>query len=370
MNRRIGLVVVAVAVVWLSGCATSGPKSQVTAEEVAKFASLSPEEAIKAGDASLVQARQDELPFYAPRHFRDAEKAMVDARGLMAKKGDVRQIPQLAALSDKSVNEGRGVKASVLVTLKDELRLKKALEQVQAPQIFSRDNEKVVERLSALIAAIEDGKGDKIAKDQQKLNADMVALEVRTIKYSALNPAERVLAEAKAKGAEKLAAVTFKEGGEVYQRADAFIQQNAHDQNGVEKAGKDALFAAKHALAMVEGVKALEPVVKASLEQVIIADEGRLLVIGKALGAADVRDRSLAEQAQSLAKSAAALVAATPAAPTVASPALAPVAAPEKAGAAPAPVQPEADAAKVSPTVEPSAGAAGPTESVPTPTKE
>jgi len=367
MNSRIGWIAVAVAVVWLSGCASPGPKSQVTAEEVAKFASLSPEEAIKAGDASLAQARQDELPFYAPRHFRDAEKAMADARGLMAKKGDVRQIPQLAALSDKSVSEGRGVKAAVMVALKDELRLKKALEQVQAPQIFARDTEKIVERLSTLVAAIEDGKGEKIAKDQQKLNADMAALEVRTIKYSALNPAERVLADAKVKGAEKLAVVTFKEGNEVYQRADAFIQQNAHDQNGVEKAGREALFAAKHALAMVEGVKALEPVVKASLEQVIIADEGRLLIIGKALGAADVRDRSLAEQAQSLAKSAAALV--SVAIPAAASPALAPAAAAEKVVAAPVPVQPEAGAANIPPAVEPSA-AVVPAESAPAAAKE
>lgn len=316
MIRTIGLLVAVVGLVWLGGCASTGPKPQASAEEVAKFAALSPEEAIRLGGEGLAKAKQDELPLYAPRHFRDAEKAVADARGMLTKKGDARQIAQAVALSEKSLANAQAVKVKVLAALKDEFRLRQALEQVDAQKNFKRDYEGVSERLGDLIGAIEDGKGDKIAKDQQKLNADMTALEVRAIKYVALQPAEGVLAEAKTKSAEKLASVTFREANEVYQRADAFVQQNAHDKKGVERAGREALFAAKHALAVAEGVKALEPVVKASLERAITAEEGRLQQIGKALGAVDVRDRSLAEQVQALVKVAESLVAAAvPAAP-------------------------------------------------------
>ncbi|MDH5259129.1 MAG: hypothetical protein OEX07_14040, partial [Gammaproteobacteria bacterium] len=132
----------------------------------------------------------------------------------------------------------------------------------------------------------------------------MQKLERKSLHYSAMNEPQEILKRVKYRGGEQLAPITYGEALAVFKRAEEFILQNPNYDIGIIQIGREALFAAKRALYITEGVSALKQKVAFAPEQVILDEEYRMYRVARQLGELDYRDNSLEVQSELLAKEA------------------------------------------------------------------
>jgi len=130
----------------------------------------------------------------------------------------------------------------------------------------------------------------------------MQALDVKAIQYTALHESEVINEDTKSKDGEKQAPATLAEALRVYLDAGNRIAQAPHDEALVQRAGADALFAARHARYVSERVLALQNKFKESVEPIVLEEEKRLLDISTALGHKDPRDQPIEKQAEEIAQ--------------------------------------------------------------------
>lgn len=294
MNRFWIVLVVA----GLAGCGGAAKRPELLTEQQQVYAGLSLEEISGRGEAALRTAREQELNIYAPRRFGEIEKAAEKVRAAV-KRENRKSAMEEAIRGEQLLAEGQKIKSAVKTELSEELRLHASLRKQRADQSFPKDYQKLTSQLGDLIVKVEDGKAEKVLKDKQSLNASLVALEVRVIRHNALHEVESLLADAKKKGAEKLAPLTLREAMTSFQAADVYIQQNPHDEPGVAAKSKEAMFAVQHALRVADAVRNRSEM-KLTGEQLVREEEQRLLSIGQALGHEDVRDRALSAQVDAL----------------------------------------------------------------------
>lgn len=276
--------------------------SEIKEAAQARYANKSIEEALAMAEETFAKGIEEQLEFYAPEHFDDAQDALETARKLVSKKAKTGDIFEHAYLTEKNIEAGMQIKAAVNAHLAEPLRYKSALEKRGSDKSFAKEYANLMDDLDDLIELIEEGKPEKIAKDLPELVADLRALEIKTIKFNALNPGQTVLNRADKQGAEKIAPSLYKEATIALQQAEAFIQLNPYEETKIAEISAAFIFSAKHLLHVTEETIALQGLDKKGLVWAILQQEEQLLEIGKAMGAADVRDRPLAKQSAALAK--------------------------------------------------------------------
>ena len=283
----------------MAGCGggTAQPPERMTEQEKATAALSIGDIAVKAEDA-LSQARKNEWGLYAPRKLDELEKSVAKVRDA-TERGNRKRATEELRQTEKIMTEGQAVVATIQTVLAEELQMRARLRELKAEEAYPKEYEQVATKLRDLIVKAGEGKPEQILKEKQALNVSMLALEVKVIRFRALNDVEIMLGEAKKKGAEKLAPLTLTEATASFQAADAFIAQNPRDAKGVAEQAGPAAFAAKHLVQVMETVQGRTQQ-KATAEKVVRDEEARLLDIAKALGQPDLRDRALDEQVGAL----------------------------------------------------------------------
>jgi len=302
------------SVVILSGCGGmpsigfSGLfQSDVKAAAEARYANNSAEQALARAEETFAEGFEQKLGFYAPEHFEDAQDALENARKLVAKKAKDSDVFEAAYRTEKNIEDGLKIKAAVEEQLAEPLRYQAALVKRGTDKSFPKEYDEIMDDLADLIELIEAGKPKKAAEDLPQLVTDLRALEIKTIKFNALNPGQVIMARADKLDAKKIAPALYNEASANLQQADAFIQLNPYQEAKAAELSAAFEFAAKHLLHVVEETIALQGVDKKDLVWGIIQQEDQLLQIGKAMGHVDVRDLPLAKQAAALASKAAEL---------------------------------------------------------------
>jgi|GEM_PF-2313270 len=285
-----------------TGCAVSVEKFAPEEGDIARFDRMTTIEAIKEVNSQLNKAQQTKLEFYAPEHFDLAAKALAEARAFLAANSPREAIVQKIAVAEAILKSGDSVAHSIKTVLAAELEVKDHLESLNAPQIFGREYESLVDRLTQIIRKVETGQSGAAKSSREALFPDMQALEARTVVYNALHEAEETIKRVSYRGGEKLAPLTFKEASEVLRRADQFIRANTHNRAAIAQISNEALFAAKRALYVTEEVASLSGKMSVSLEQVVLDEEYRLFRVARAVSGEDVRNHPLEEQSEWLAK--------------------------------------------------------------------
>jgi hypothetical protein len=283
----------------MAGCGggTAQPPERMTEQEKATAALSIGDIAAKAEDA-LSQARKNEWGLYAPRKLDELEKSVAKVRDA-TERGNRKRATEELMRTDKIMVEGQAVVATIQTVLAEELQMRARLRELKAEDAYPKEYEQVATKLRDLIVKAGEGKPEQIVKEKQALNVRMLALEVKVIRFRALNDVEIMLGEAKKKGADKLAPLTLTEATASFQAADAFIAQNPRDAKGVAEQAGGAAFAAKHLVQVMDTVQARAQQ-KATAERVVRDEEARLLDISKALGQPDLRDLALDEQVVTL----------------------------------------------------------------------
>ena len=285
-----------------TGCAVSVEKFAPEEGDIARFDRMTTLEAIKEVNSQLDKAQQTKLEFYAPEHFDLAAKALAEARAFLAANSPREAVVQKVAVAEAVLKSGDSVARSMKTVLAAELEVKDHLESLNAPKVFGREYESLVDRLNQIIRKVETGQSGAAKTSRDELFSDMQALEARTVVYIALHEAEETIKRVSYRGGEKLAPLTFKEASEVLSRADKFIRANTHNRAAIAQISNEALFAAKRALYVTEEVASLGGKMNISLEQVVLDEEYRLFRVARAVSGEDVRNHPLEEQSEWLAK--------------------------------------------------------------------
>ncbi len=286
----------------LAGCAANvGKTIKVSDEQLAKYGTLSATDAIAALEKRVNEAKSANMPFLAPDYFRGASEILSDAQKSSAKKSKNDLISDIAK-ADAILDKGQTMMAIVQNRLANELELKSLLDKDNAAKVYPKEYEKSVNELSSLIKKVELEKADKIDKDKIELLKTMQMLDIKAVQYTALHESEVINEDTQSKHGEKQAPATLAEALRVYQDAGNRIAQAPHDEASVQRAGADALFAARHARYVSERVLALQNKFKVSVEPIVLEEEKRLLDISTALGHNDLRDLPIEKQAEKIAQ--------------------------------------------------------------------
>ncbi|MBI3775852.1 MAG: hypothetical protein HY273_09920, partial [Gammaproteobacteria bacterium] len=209
---------------------------------------------------------------------------------------------------DAILDKGEAMMAIVQSRFAKEIELKALLDKFNAAGIYPKEYEKVVSDFSSLIEKVELEKADKIDNDKDDLIKAMQALDIKSVQYTTLHASEVINLDTKSKGGEKLAPATFTIALEAYKNAENRIAQVPHDEDAVQSAGEEALFAARHARNVNEQVLMYQNQFKISVEAIVLQQEQQLLEIANGLAHKDLRDQPLDKQATTLATAASQLV--------------------------------------------------------------
>ena len=287
-----------VAILFMAGCAGNGKKPENLTDKEKAYAAMSREELAGKGESIQNHARTLELDIYAPRKNKEINKTLDQLRAAL-KRNDRKSALEEIIRAERLLSEGEQTRIFVQAELRDQIAVNASLRKLQAMTVFPKDYQSLASELSELIAKVEDGKSEKISKDMQKLLTALLALEVKVIRFHALHEVEESLADAKKRGVEKFAPLTYAEAVAAFQAAEAYIAQNPHDDAGISAAARAAKFALEHAFNVADTVRdRLDK--KLSAEQLVRDEEQDLLSVGKILGIADARDRMLPGQVEAL----------------------------------------------------------------------
>ncbi len=304
--KLVTVGILAVAILAQLGCSrqavvqTSVPP--LSAEARARFAALSPAEAIQEAETKINSALQARLDFYSPQHFREAYGALTRAKQLSVD----RQAPREAVFSqivsmESALRRAEANRQKVESEMAEVFKLQQALDHANASQFKEHSYNKLMHRVEALISYIEAGNEEQFQADLPDLIAEMSAFETDTIVHNALNAAALALQEAEQVDAPEYAPKSFNKARYVYERAEKQIRAQPHNSENVSRLGRAALVEAKHSFYVAQRVKVLQEIKKDRMEQIVLEEEARLRRIAEILSLKQIHDRSVDDQAAMLA---------------------------------------------------------------------
>ena len=284
----------------LVGCAANVGKSvKVSEQQRARYDSLSVTDAISALEKRVAEARRANMPFFAPNYFIEASEVLSEAQKTSAKKPKKALMSEIAK-GDAILDKGEAMMVVIQNRFAKEIELKVLLDKFNAAGIYPKEYEKVISELSSLIEKVELEKADKIDRNKEELIKAMQALDIKTVQYTALHASDLINVDTRNKNGEKQAPATLAVALEVYKQAENRIAQAPHDEASVQRAGEEALFAARHARHISEQVVSLQNQFKVSVEAIVLQQEKHLLEISNAFGHRDLRDQPIEKQVAAL----------------------------------------------------------------------
>ncbi|MGC2167102.1 MAG: hypothetical protein WA632_13940 [Gallionella sp.] len=286
----------------LIGCSANvGKTVKVSDQQIARYGTLSAEDAITELEKHVTEAMNANMQFLAPNYYRGAKEILEEVKKSAAKKPKNEVISDIAK-ADAILEKGNTMLSIVKSRLENELKLKIQLDKDNVSKVYPNEYESVLSDLSSLIEKVELEKADSLDKDKVELMKRMESLDVRAIQYTALHESDAINEVTRTKEGEKLAAATLAEAVRVYKDAEKRIAENPHDVAVVQQASADAMFAARHARYVNERVVALQVKVKEAVELVVQEEERLLLKISDAVGHKDYRDQPVDKQASEIAQ--------------------------------------------------------------------
>lgn len=290
-----------------AGCSNKLPNSAILDQislEQSRNSNQSPQEALALAQKDIETAKNESLEYYAPLHLSQAEQSLKKAQSLIVKGTDMVTAVAETIKVRKMVAEGLSTKQNVRRQMSDIFEQKDRLAQLKADVFLRDDYEDQMDNIKDLILLVEKGDQAGFEKDKKTTMAEMLELEKAVVKKKTLTEAILVLQDAKKADAKKLCPKTWKNAEGVLKQATVFIESYPRDEEGVKKAGGDALHACQHALFVARETRVLKETDKDAFENVVLDMESKLERIALGLNHPDVRHMSLHDQSVTLAHAA------------------------------------------------------------------
>lgn len=311
MNHSLGrtLLISSIALA-ITGCIgkTSSPiiSTQVVSTS-APTEARTPKIAIEKAEKALEKAKKEHLGFYSPRHNKEAEDSLKNAK---------KRLKQLESGNDsfldifstntpqKAVDDAdiavikveAGIKYKALVKehLAPALEQLDRLDKLKAKQHFFKDYKRSFKELRSIILDIESDDIKDAKEDQEPLLKEMKALEIKTVEYITLNETRLLINRLDKADGEYHVPTLHKEAKDSLKEAETYIRENPRNLTKVKEVGKKAYHAALHAVNVLDRVKSMS---EDSHEKIILEFESLLAPIAKLLKEENYAFEDIAKQA-------------------------------------------------------------------------
>ncbi|MFA6012189.1 MAG: hypothetical protein WC799_19515 [Desulfobacteraceae bacterium] len=277
----------------------SAALDQISLEQ-SRQSSLSPKDALALAEKDIDSAKKEALEYYAPIHLSQAEQSLKKAQSLLVKGTDPVAVIAETIKVRKMVAEGISTKQTVLRQMSEIFEQKQRLDKLKADVLMRDDYDDQLDNIKELILVIEKGEQESFEKKKKEYLGEMLALEIEVVKKKTLSEAIQVLQSAKKIDAKKLAPKTWKIAEDTLKQSTEFIQSYPRDEEGVKKAGLDALRASQHVFFVTKETFVLKETDKDNFENVVLDMESKLDRIALGLNHPDVRHMSLYDQSVTL----------------------------------------------------------------------
>lgn len=277
----------------------SAALDQISLEQ-SRQSNLSPKDALALAEKDIDSAKKEALEYYAPIHLSQAEQCLKKAQSLLVKGTDPVAVIAETIKVRKMVEEGISTKQTILRQMSELFEQKQRLDKLKADVLMRDDYDDQLDNIKELILVIEKGEQESFEKKKKEYLGEMLALEIEVVKKKTLSEAIQVLQSAKKIDAKKLAPKTWKIAEDTLKQSTEFIESYPRDEEGVKKAGLDAIRASQHVFFVTKETFVLKETDKDGFENVVLDMESKLDRIALGLNHPDVRHMSLYDQSVTL----------------------------------------------------------------------
>lgn len=274
-----------------------------------KYSNVSPADALDTAEQRFDAAKDEKLGFYAPSNFMQAKKALDEAKKKSKRNKKNKKILRYTYLVEQHLDKAVEVKILVEKTMPAVLTLKRSLDDLHLTDSFLKTYDDLLKDTGKLTAEIEKNaefidnlskkdtfKAERFSKNMAALVAKLEALEIQVVEHNALDDSKVKLADAVKDNAKKFTPKSYADTVAAQTEAEEFIAQHVHDKAGIQAVAGKFRFEVDHLINVAKAVTDLLKLDKKSYENEILKREDNLLVISKALGHEDVRDKPLDKQ--------------------------------------------------------------------------
>lgn len=281
-TKRLNIPWIALALVLLLSACGGRPPVLSTAPE-----SKDPVEQLVSLESDIDDARVESLDVLSPRYFAKAEELYQEAQQMLEREADLSEILLKITAgrvelqrAEQTAQIGRTVLADVIKVR--ELALAAGAAEL-GPEFTATE-----ERFLRLTRAIEDNDLDTAQKNKAKVFDAYDQLELRAIKERNLGEAHRLLEQAEANRAHRLAPQSLAEARQKLEEADAFVTDRRYQRDEIRQKAAEALFYTRRLEQIMGQSERLQTL---DAEPTTLYIEGLLHQTAEQLGLPDQRDR-------------------------------------------------------------------------------
>lgn len=272
-----------------------------------KYADATAGDVLRKVQRAYTDAEKTGLSFFARDQYNKGKVALATAtRKYKYKEADIEVLKYLF-IAEQQLNICVQVKNSAEQKIPQVLAGLTLLKYKQAEQSYASEYDGLLHDTSKLLSSLEATVLGKpvnpsvwnfFDKQKQTLIKNIQALEIKVVKYNALNESKIVFEEVEKINAASLAPTTYRQAEKTLEEANEIIEKNVKDEKAIQEAGNKYKFAVYHALHVAREVDKLESL--GSYEDYILDMEDKLNSIAEALKYRDIRNHALYEQIQLL----------------------------------------------------------------------
>lgn len=289
--NRLTMPWIALALILLLNACGGRPPALSPAVE-----SKDPVEQLVSLESDLDAAREASLDVLSPRYFARAEQLYQEAQSMLERETDLSEI--LLKITAGRVELQRAEQTAQIgrTVLADVIKVRELALAAGAADLGS-EFAAAEERFLRLTRAIEDNDLDAAQKNKAKVFDAFDQLELRAIKERNLGEAHRLLEQAIANRASRLAPLTLAEAQQQLDEADAFITDRRYQRDEIRQKAAEALFYT-HRLEQI--MLQSERLQTLPAEPTALYIEGLLHQTAEQLGLPDQRDRVFEGQLEAI----------------------------------------------------------------------
>ncbi len=295
---------VLLAACYLAGCTTLPDDESLNkhAESFISKEKINPSSLMQRTKLKIKKGKSEDLAFYAPSYFKNAQDNYQEALVSYQNKDDARDTKLKSQLSIEYIDSGMRNKKVVLDTLKKSLANLQVLKDLKANKHLPKEFGELKKQQIILINLIEQRKLDEALKGEKNLLSNMRKVEVRTIDITYLSKVDTSFKKANKEGALELLPLTHQKTINTLKDTRQYIRQNPRKSTRIEKLSQTALFATQRLYQLSREAKRLSLLQEPQIEQLLLSKEDQLKRIGKELKHPDIRNLSFNDQSLLLAE--------------------------------------------------------------------
>ncbi len=205
--------------------------------------------------SAVEQARAENVNILSPTWFRKAEDTNAEAAALVKQSNDLREMLDTIQLGTTQLERARKFAAISRRELAGPFAAREAAMNAGAPELYAAEFESVEKKFIDLGKEIEANDLKDAQKGGRIVEARYRQLELRAIKQHMLGKARRLIVEAEAQKAVKLAPRSLAAAKKSLAETDVYITQNPYSKE-VQTRAEDVLRKAEHIHIVLQQVNA------------------------------------------------------------------------------------------------------------------